>query len=93
MIYGNPIGGALNAKTFILEVNNGEKEIFATVVGEEQVFDADVNDVRTGKVFATSSGVAVGQKHIPAYETCEGYRIIGENEDRKSTRLNSSHRL
>ena len=66
-IYGNPVGGALNAKTFMLQVNGGKTEIAATVVGEETVFDATPNDVRTGKTFATSSGVAVGTKDIPIY--------------------------
>ena len=80
-IYGNPVGGALNAKTFMLEVNGGETEIAATVVGEETVFDATPNDVRTGKKFATSSGVAVGTKDIPAYRTAQGAVIIKPNEN------------
>ena len=80
-IYGNPVGGALNAKTFILEVNDGKTEIAATVVGEETVFDATPNDVRTGKKFATSSGVEVGTKDIPAYRTAQGAVIIKPNEN------------
>ena len=80
-IYGNPVGGALNAKTFMLEVNGGETEIAATVVGEETVFDATPNDVRTGKKFATSSGVEVGTKDIPAYRTAQGAVIIKPNEN------------
>ena len=80
-IYGNPVGGALNAKTFMLEVNGGKTEIAATVVGEETVFDATPNDVRTGKKFATSSGVAVGTKDIPAYRTAQGAVIIKPNEN------------
>lgn len=80
-IYGNPVGGALNAKTFILEVNDGKTEIAATVVGEETVFDATPNDVRTGKTFATSSGVEVGTKDIPAYRTAQGAVIIKPNEN------------
>ena len=79
-IYGNPVGGALNAKTFMLEVNGGKTEIAATVVGEETVFDATPNDVRTGKKFATSSGVEVGTKDIPAYRTAQGAVIIKPNE-------------
>ena len=81
MIYGNPVGGALNAKTFMLEVNGGKTEIAATVVGEETVFDATPNDVRTGKKFATSSGVEVGTKDIPAYRTAQGAVIIKPNEN------------
>lgn len=80
-IYGNPVGGALNAKTFILEVNDGKTEIAATVVGEETVFDATPNDVRTGKKFATSSGVEVGTKDIPSYRTAQGAVIIKPNEN------------
>lgn len=80
-IYGNPVGGALNAKTFMLEVNGGKTEIAATVVGEETVFDATPNDVRIGKTFATSSGVAVGTKDIPAYRTAQGAVIIKPNEN------------
>ena len=80
-IYGNPVGGALNAKTFMLEVNGGETEIAATVVGEETVFDATPNDVRTGKKFATSSGVEVGTKDIPAYRSAQGAVIIKPNEN------------
>ena len=82
-IYGNPVGGALNAKTFMLEVNGGKTEIAATVVGEETVFDATENDVRKGRTFASSNGVKIGQKNIPAYETCEGTKIIKANEDYK----------
>ena len=80
-IYGNPVGGALNAKTFMLQVNGGKTEIAATVVGEETVFDATPNDVRTGKTFATSSGVEVGTKDIPAYRTAQGAVIIKPNEN------------
>ena len=83
MIYGNPVGGALNAKTYQLECNGGTAEIMAVVVDEETIVDADVNDVRAGKVFATNNGVKVGTKNIPAYNTCAGYRIIAPNEEFK----------
>lgn len=83
MIYGNPVGGALNAKTYQLECNGGTAKIMAVVVDEETIFDADVNDVRAGKVFATNNGVKVGTKNIPAYNTCAGYRIIAPNEEFK----------
>ena len=83
MIYGNPVGGALNAKTYQLECNGGTAEIMAVVVDEETIFDADVNDVRAGKVFATNNGVKAGTRNIPAYNTCEGYRIIAPNEEFK----------
>lgn len=79
-IYGNPVGGALNAKTYQLECNDGTKEIMAVVVDEEQMFDATANDVRTGKTFATNSGVVVGTKDIPAYRTTQGAVLIRPNE-------------
>ena len=80
VIYGNPVGGALNAKTYQLECNDGTKEIMAVVVDEEQMFDATANDVRTGKTFATNSGVVVGTKDIPAYRTTQGTVLIRPNE-------------
>ena len=79
-IYGNPVGGALNAKTFMLEVNGGKTEIAATVVGEQTVFDATENDVRKGMTFASSNGVKIGQKNIPAYETRMSYFVVEPNE-------------
>ena len=75
IIYGNPVGGALNAKTYELEFNGSDDKIVAVVVDEEKMFDATVNDVRTGKKFATNSGYAVGMKDIPAYRTQQG--IVG----------------
>lgn len=80
IIYGNPVGGALNAKTYQLECNNGTKEIMAVVVDEETLFNATANDVRTGKKFATNSGVVVGTKDIPAYRTQQGAVRIKPNE-------------
>lgn len=79
-IYGNPVGGALNAKTFMLEVNGGKTEIAATVVGEQTVFDATENDVRKGMTFASSNGVKIGTKNIPAYETRMSSCVIKPNE-------------
>lgn len=83
VIYGNPVGGAMNSKTYELQYNGGTTPIMAVVVDEENVFDATANDVRTGKKFATNSGVVVGTKDIPAYHTCEGYKIIQVNSDFK----------
>lgn len=81
VIYGNPVGGALNAKTYELQYNGGTTPIMAVVVDEEKVFDATANDVRTGKKFATNSGVVVGTKDIPAYETRSSSWLIRPNED------------
>lgn len=79
-IYGNPVGGALNAKTYELQYNGGTTPIMAVVVDEEKVFDATENDVRKGKVFASSNGVKIGTKNIPAYETRMSYFVVKPNE-------------
>lgn len=62
-------------KTYILVDANGN-EVVATLVEAETVFDATENDIRAGKVAATSKGVVVGEKLIPTYITSEGYRLI-----------------
>ena len=80
VIYGNPVGGAMNSKTFMLKVNGSDKEIAAVVVDEEKVFDATENDVRKGMTFASNSGVKVGTKDIPAYRTKQGVVGIKPNE-------------
>ena len=79
-IYGNPVGGALNAKTYELQYNGGTTPIMAVVVDEEKIFDATENDVRKGKVFASNSGVKVGTKDIPAYRTTQGAAIVLPNK-------------
>lgn len=80
IIYGNPVGGAMNSKTFMLKVNGSDKEIAAVVVDEENVFDATENDVRKGMTFASNSGVKVGTKDIPAYETRMSHFLVKPNE-------------
>jgi hypothetical protein len=80
VIYGNPVGGALNAKTYELQYNGGTTPIMAVVVDEEKVFDATENDVRKGKTFASDSGVKVGTKDIPAYRTEQGAVTILPNQ-------------
>ena len=79
-IYGNPVGGALNAKTYELQYNGGTTPIMAVVVDEEKVFDATENDVRKGKVFASNDGMKIGQKNIPAYETRMSTLLVLPNE-------------
>lgn len=80
-IYGNPVGGALNAKTYELQYNGGTTPIMAVVVDEEKVFDATENDVRKGKVFASNAGMKIGQKEIFAYRTQQGTVGIKPNEN------------
>ena len=80
VIYGNPVGGALNAKTYELQYNGGTTPIMAVVVDEEKVFDATENDVRKGMTFASNSGVKVGTKDIPAYRTICGWVYVLPND-------------
>lgn len=75
MIYGNCIGGVGLERTYILVDENGN-EYPAVMVDKETVFDATSNDIRIGKTAATSTGVTVGTKEIPSYQTTEGYKLI-----------------
>lgn len=61
-------------KTYVLVDQNG-REVVATYVDEETIFDATENDVREGKVFANETGVVTGTKVIPVYNVSEGYAI------------------
>lgn len=74
-IYGNMIGGACLAQTYILQDSEGN-EITATYVDSDTIFDATANDIREGKTAATDTGVTVGTKDIPAYHTTEGIQLI-----------------
>ena len=80
VIYGSPVGGALNSKTYELQYNGGTTPIMAVVVDEEKVFDATENDVRKGMTFASNSGVKVGTKDIPAYRTMCGWVYVLPND-------------
>lgn len=62
-------------KTYIFVDENG-KEVAGVLVEEKTIFDATVNDVREGKVFAGDTGVKTGEKVIPSYHTEAGYTII-----------------
>ena len=61
--------------TYILVTQDGQ-EIPAAVVKELTVFDATANDIREGKIAATETGVTVGTKFIPSYQTTQGVKII-----------------
>lgn len=75
-IYGNPSGGFGFPKTFILTDENGT-ELTGVVVGEKTIFTANASDdIRIGKVAATSEGVVTGSKIFPFYTTCTGKKII-----------------
>ena len=73
------VGGGLDEAAFILLTEDGE-EIPAVVVSEETVFTATEDDIRLGTVAATESGVTVGKKVIPAYQTTEGKKRIAPGE-------------
>lgn len=79
-IYGNMVGGAGLAQTYILEDDNGN-EIVGVVSDEEVVLDATENDVREGKTFASDLGVKTGEKEIPAYHTTEGVEFVPIGSD------------
>ena len=65
-------------KSYIFVDENGN-EIAGALVSQETVFDATVNDVREGKVFATETGVKTGEKFIPSYIVHEGYAVVMPN--------------
>ena len=75
MIIGNIVGGKPLIKSYILETEDGQ-EIPAVLTSQEVVFTATPNDIRCGKVAATSNGVVTGEKVIPSYHTTETYRYI-----------------
>lgn len=61
--------------TYIL-VDEAGTEIPAVFVESKQTFTATPNDIRIGMTAVTDSGVTVGEKEIPAYNTYQGYRVI-----------------
>lgn len=58
---------------FVDEYGN---EMIGILVDEVTTFTATENDVRNGKVFATSTGVKTGTKIIPSYNTSEGFLMV-----------------
>lgn len=80
-------GGGDDTNSYILLTQDGQ-EIPAVLVGEETVFDATANDIREGKTAATESGVTVGTKVIPSYNTSEGWKIIPAGSAVKITSAN-----
>ena len=67
-------------KSYIFVDDNGN-EIAGALVSQETVFDADVNDVREGKTFASELGVKTGEKVIPSYQTTNSLRAIKAGEE------------
>lgn len=80
MIYGNMIGGAGLAQTYILEDDDGN-QIVGVLSDEPVVLDATANDIRTGKKAATDFGVTTGTKDIPSYYMHEGVRAVPSGSD------------
>lgn len=64
-----------DTQMYILVMEDGT-EIPAVVVSEETKFDATPDDIRLGKTAATESGVTIGEKVIPGYQTHEGAKRI-----------------
>lgn len=62
-------------RTLLLEDEDGN-QVVGVIVGSEQIFTADENDIRQGKVAATNEGVTEGKKVIPSYHTTQGFRFI-----------------
>lgn len=72
----------LDSATYILVDEDGN-EIPAVFVENETVFDATANDIRLGKIAASSEGVVEGTKEIPSYNTTEGFEYIPAGSDIK----------
>lgn len=70
------VGGTDN--TYIL-VDDYGNEVAAVLSDEPVNLDATEEDIRLGKQAATSKGVTVGEKFIPAYHTKEGAELIMPN--------------
>lgn len=66
--------GAL-AQTYILVDEDGY-EIPAVLTEEEVELTATPNDIRIGTTAVTDTGVTVGEKEIPSYNTTEGFRAF-----------------
>lgn len=78
-------------KTYVLMDQNG-REVVATYVDEETIFDATENDVREGKVFANETGVVTGTKFIPSYVVAEGVKVIPAGSKFAITHLSDNDR-
>ncbi len=70
----SPIG-----KTFTLVDESGNEITMGVVTDSEVVFTATDNDVREGMVYASDTGVSVGNKTIPSYHTEYGSNIVLAN--------------
>lgn len=76
MIMSGLIGGyPIAPKTCIFELENGD-EVVAVFSKNEVIFTATKDDIREGKVAASNLGIVTGDKVIPAYHTCHGFRLI-----------------
>lgn len=60
VIYGNVVGGGSGfGKTFLIEDENGN-QLTGIVVDELTIFTATAEDIKSGKVAGTDSGVVTG---------------------------------
>ena len=70
--------------TYILVDEDGN-QVPAVLVDRQTIFTATANDIREGAVAATSDGVTVGTKEIPAYYTTEGVQGVPAGSEFKIT--------
>lgn len=74
-IFGNMVGGASTPQTYEIIGEDGATLLAAaTPSGNEVILTAGANDIRSGKIAATSDGIVTGSKDI--YITRHGYRAI-----------------
>ena len=85
-------GGSTSDDPTIILVDEAGTEVTAVLVDEETVLDATENDIRSGKVAATESGVTTGTKEIPAYHTTEGIQLVPSGSELKITTLSDGDR-
>lgn len=76
MIVGNSIGCIVRTPDTVVFQDESGQEYVGTMVYQETIFTAGLNDIRQGKVAAINTGVITGEKVIPAYHTNEGMQII-----------------
>lgn len=81
MIYGNKIGGARDAKTYVIADEKETFKVLGVVVEQEEIFDATCEDVKEGKKFACDGGVMTGANDAPSYRVTCGTREIAPSAD------------
>lgn len=83
MIVGNSIGCIVRTPDTVVFQDESGQEYVGTMVDQETIFTAGLNDIRQGKVAAINTGVVTGEKVIPAYHTNEGTVAIPNGSEYK----------